>query len=51
MDSRPANVSLSIARDMQGDAVVQGDGKNRFGGGVDGFFGGAVIGEEAWEKE
>lgn len=36
---------------MLGEAVVQEDGKDRFGGGVDGFFGGAVIGEEAWEKE
>lgn len=44
-------MSLSIARDMQGEAVVQEDGMDRFGGGVDGFFGAAVIGEEARKKE
>lgn len=44
-------MSLSIARDMQGEAAVPEAGKDRFGGGVDGFFDGAVIGEEAREKE
>lgn len=52
LERRPAKVSLSAARDMQGEVVARADEEeDRSGGGVEGFFGQGARGEGVWEKE
>lgn len=58
LERRPANVSLSSARDMQGEAEGEGVEEEEVvgdesGGGLEGFFGGRgrAGAEGVWEKE
>lgn len=54
LERRPANVSLSAARDMQGDEVEEEEEEgDKSGGGLEGFFGGRGRGGAGgvWEKE